>query len=257
VPDLLSKNQITTYRKLTQRKYREMSGLYLAEGLRTVSQLLLSDTVLVESVILQDGTAYTGPMKPGVKLFTTDRQMFTSLSDTEQSQGIVAVCQMNQDADITALTQLGSGVVLALDGLQDPGNMGTIIRTAAWFGVQGLLMGSGTVDYYNPKVVRSTAGGLEVVPHASCILTDVLPQFTASGWQVVVLDMGEDAVSMQRWNPADKVVLVVGNEGAGISEAVRSLGLMSLFIQGQHDQVESLNAGVAASIALFRVLQGR
>lgn len=253
MPDQLSKNQITTYRKLAQRKYREKYGLYLAEGLRTVSQLILSDSVSVECIILLDGTPITADFSSKT-LFFTDKATFVSLSDTEQSQGVLAVCKMASEIQVEELMLKKAGFILALDGLQDPGNLGTIIRTSAWFGASGLLLGSGTVDYYNPKVVRSTAGGLEVVPHVGCSLEEVLPEFESNGWEVALLDLGDDAETMQEWNPGQKVILVVGNEGAGVSDRLRAQGHRKVFIDGHSDQVESLNAGVAAAIGLFKIV---
>lgn len=252
MPEYLSKNQITTYRKLAQRKYREKYGLYLAEGLRTVSQLIQSKSVLIECIILQEGTQIPSDFGKEA-VFFTDKVTFSSLSDTEQSQGVIAVCKMNDEILVNDLMSKESGFILALDGLQDPGNLGTIIRTSAWFGATGLLLGSGTVDYYNPKVVRSTAGGLEVVSHAACDLVSVLPEFTSNGWTVALLDLGDRAISMQQWNPGRKVILVVGNEGAGVSDELRAQGHQKVFIDGHSDQVESLNAGVAAAIGLFKI----
>lgn len=256
MPDYLSKNQITTYRKLAQRKYREKYGLYLAEGLRTVSQLVQSESDHIECIILQEGTPIPSDFSKKA-VFFTDKATFSTLSDTEQSQGVIAVCKMASEILITELMSNKSGFLLALDGLQDPGNLGTIIRTSAWFGASGLLLGSGTVDYYNPKVVRSTAGGLEVVPHVSCDLVAVLSEFESNGWDIALLDLGDGAVSMQNWTPGDKVILVVGNEGAGVSDELRDKGYQKVFIDGHSDKVESLNAGVAAAIALFKLGNGQ
>lgn len=253
MPEYLSKNQITTYRKLAQRKYREKYGLYLAEGLRTVSQLVQSESVLIECIILLEGTQISSDFGRE-SIFFTDKATFSSLSDTEQSQGVLAVCKMAEEVALMDLFLQDSGFILALDGLQDPGNLGTIIRTSAWFGASGLLLGSGTVDYYNPKVVRSTAGGMEVVPHVVCDLVSVLPEFVSNGWTVALLDLGDGAVSMQEWTPGGKVILVVGNEGAGVSEVLRAQGHQKVFIDGHSDQVESLNAGVAAAIGLFKIV---
>jgi TrmH family RNA methyltransferase len=252
VPEHLSKNQITTYRKLAQRKYREKFRLYLAEGLRTILQLIRSDVVHIECIIIQEGIEISSDFDK-TPIFIADKSTFSSLTDTEQSQGVLAVCRMMNEVSIHPFLDVEDGLILALDGLQDPGNLGTIIRTSAWFGATGLLLGSGTVDYYNPKVVRSTAGGLEVVPHLSCDLYLTLPELIQYGWEVVLLDMGNDAVSMIDWRPGKKVILVVGNEGAGVSDELRVLGHQKVCIDGHSDQVESLNAGIAAAIGLFKI----
>lgn len=217
-----------------------------------MSQLLESDSVVVECVIMIDGTEFS-INNSKVPVFFTDKATFLTLSDTEQSQGVIAVCKMMAEPDVNQLKSGSHGLILALDGLQDPGNLGTIIRTSAWFGASALLLGSGTVDYYNPKVVRSTAGGLEVVPHLTCDLNTALPEFVKQGWEVALLDLGDNALSMNEWNPAEKVILVIGNEGAGISDALRNQGHQKIFIEGHSNHVESLNAGVAASIGLYKI----
>lgn len=256
VPRIPSKKQITTFRKLAQRKYREQTGLYLAEGLRSVSQILRGGRVQIVAILSTREETFFRLPSSQIEQYLVDSETFISLSDTEQSQDIIAICRVKSPGDIDLVKNKTSGVVVAVDGIQDPGNLGTIIRSATWFNCDALLFGSGTVDYYNPKVVRSTAGACEVLPHWRVQLDDVLPNWVDAGWEVCLLDVGSNAERLDLCNFSDKVLLVVGNEGNGISESIKSHGFRRVFIHGNSNEVESLNAGVALSLALYEVGRG-
>ncbi|HAC16685.1 MAG TPA: hypothetical protein DCE78_12195 [Bacteroidetes bacterium] len=256
MPYKLSKNQITTYRKLAQRKYRDKFGLYLAEGLRVVSQLIEGDRVKIEAIIVTD-TQHVDGLHPGnVPVLVADASDFKSLSDTQQSQGIIAVCRKDVDASTEELIALESGVIVALDRLQDPGNLGTIIRSATWFGASALILGSGSVEYYNPKVVRSTAGAIDVLPHIEAELVPVLRNFSKNGWRICALDVGPGAIDINKAEFGSKTIIIVGNEGSGLTDEVASEDYDRVFIRGRQEHVESLNAGVAVSICLYRFQVG-
>src|SRR5690606_8273552 len=173
-----------------------------------------------------------------------------------QSQGIIAVCRKNIETTLEQLVKLEPGVVVALDRLQDPGNLGTIIRSSTWFGASALILGSGSVDYYNPEVVRSTAGSIDVLPHFEADLVPVLQELAKNGWNICVLDVGQGAKDLNEVEFGPKTVIVVGNEGSGLSDDVTIQGFERIFIRGQQTQVESLNAGVALSVCLFRFQVG-
>lgn len=246
----LSKNQLSLYRKLSQRKYRRELGMFIVEGVRAVEQVLLRGVVQVEAV-LRDSTVRSDVFFGEV--YEVESDLFASLSDTEQSQGILAICKVPESGDLDEFTGLDRGVLVATDGIQDPGNLGTIYRTAAWFNAVGLLAGRGTVDVYNPKVVRSTAGATGVIPVLEGDLMETLSFLRESGWEIILLDASDEAVSMECVQFSEKVVLVVGNEGNGISAEVLSRGFKRVFIPGNTENVESLNASVATSIALHEI----
>lgn len=221
-----------------------------------VSQLIEGGRVEIEAIIVSDERLTDG-LNPGrIPVLVSDAADFKSLSDTEQSQGIIAVCRKNKDVTPDQMAKMESGVVVALDRLQDPGNLGTIIRSATWFGSSALILGSGSVDYYNPKVVRSTAGSIDVVPHIEADLVPVLQEFAKNDWDVFVLDVGPGAKDLNQVEFGPKTVIVVGNEGSGLSDDVIAQGFERVFIRGQQTQVESLNAGVALSVCLFRFQVG-
>lgn len=256
MPRIPSKKQITTFRKLAQRKYREQTGLYLAEGLRSVSQIIQGGRVQIEAVLATREDSFVKLPENDTERYLIDSETFSSLSDTEHSQDIIAICRVRDAVDIQNVMNISEGIVVALDGLQDPGNLGTVIRSATWFQCSGLLFGSGTVDYYNPKVVRSTAGACDVIPHWRVDLDEVLPQWMDAGWDVYMLDIGESAKRLDACTFSNKVLIVVGNEGNGISASLKSGGYHSVFIHGDNAEVESLNAGVALSLALYEARRG-
>ncbi len=145
------------------------------------------------------------------------------------------------------------GVLVATDAIQDPGNMGTIIRTAAWFGVCGLLAGKGSTDIFNPKTVRSTAGATGAVPYQNAKLAEMLPAFEEAGWEVFMLEASEDSTSIGNVVHAERVIIIVGNEANGIDSNLMIPGRTAVHIKPRNDEqnVESLNAAIALAIALY------
>jgi TrmH family RNA methyltransferase len=145
-----------------------------------------------------------------------------------------------------------AGILVAVDSLSDPGNLGTIIRTCDWFGVDGVLIGRNSVDLYNPKVVRASMGGvfhLRIVDDVDLLST--LSQAKNSGFAVYVTDAGGEA-HFDRTNYSRKSVIVFGNEAWGISDQIRSLADVRVAIR-RYGAAESLNVAVASGIVLSHI----
>jgi TrmH family RNA methyltransferase len=176
-----------------------------------------------------------------VDVFVVPDSIFERMSDVEQSQGILAVL----DQRLVSLASLESADrIVALDGVQDPGNVGSVIRTAAWFGVDAVVAGPGTVDMFNPKVVRASMGGLWGVQLAVAEdLSGALRRLSESGYACYGAAM--DGMAVRRWRPRLKSVLVLGSEAHGISPAVSSALEGLVAVPGRPGVVESLNVGVA------------
>ncbi len=249
-PPPLSRPKRTEIRKLALRKHREESGRFLAEGLRTVEQLLTHGLIQVETVVL-DASRPVPPLPP-CEMRTVEPDDFRSLSTTESDQGVIAVCRIPDATPMADLLARRTGPLLWLDALQDPGNLGTVYRSAAWFGAVGIGLGTGTVDLFHPKTVRSTAGATGALPYATGIISEWAEAARRIGRPLFRLDAGPVSVSLSDITiPAD-AIWVLGNEGNGLSEAVRALPATDVRIPGNAHLVESLNAAVAASIALSR-----
>lgn len=249
----VSNNQLKLLKKLLMRKYRKKEQLFIAEGVRCVEQILSNRYIKVREIIANESLAETFSFIPeNIPIYTTDSGTLADLSDTENSQGILAVCEIPVEKSTAEIAEL-QGPIVTMDSIQDPGNAGTIIRTAAWFGAAGILSGNGTVDLYHPKVVRSTAGATGAIPVINGDLAELLPVFDAAEWSILLLDSGENSVNIRFAPKKEKQLIVVGNEGNGIQKNVLDLGYSSVHIPGQSDVVESLNAAIACSIALYEL----
>jgi TrmH family RNA methyltransferase len=173
--------------------------------------------------------------------------LFTKVAETENSQGIAAVVHKRKPANIDSL--LKSKLVIALDRINDPGNLGTIIRTAYWFGVDAVITGENSVDIYNPKVLRSTQGGMF---HVNIIenmpLEKTLVDLCSIGFNVYLLDV-KAPKNLEEIKVQDKIVFVFGNETDGISKNILNKGYQSVKIEG-YSNCESLNVAVSCGIVL-------
>jgi TrmH family RNA methyltransferase len=183
---------------------------------------------------------------PSIRIAVVDEAVFRKLADTESSQGVIALVA----PPVWTLDQVlcGEGVTLALDGVQDPGNAGAIVRAAEAFGATGVLFTKGTVSPFNPKTQRASAGSLFRLPFVNGIeAARVRAAFEERGMPVYAA-MPHDARSPAEVDLRRKCAIVIGSEGRGVSEALRR-GAVGLSIPTQG--VESLNAAVAAAILLY------
>lgn len=222
----------------------------MVEGERAVEQVIENGLVEVEIVFVSERVADS--FQTSAFSVTVEDDVFDEVSDTDNTQGILALCKMPEEITPVELGKQ-SGIVVATDAIQDPGNMGTILRTAAWFGAKALISGKGSVDVYHPKVVRSTAGATGSIPIMNCDLEDVLAGLEKSGWEILLLDGGNQSIDLGAVQPSEKTVIVVGNEGNGIGQDLLNSGRKKVRIESAPGQnkVESLNAGVAVSVALW------
>jgi len=248
-----SNREITLLRKLKQRKHRQKEQLFIVEGERAVQQVLQNGFTEVLDVFLSDDSGQeTTVQTEGAKRLS--QELFNEVSDTESPQGILAVCKIPEEIELEAWYDK-QGLLVAFDRIQDPGNLGTMLRTAAWFGATGLLLGKGTVDMFNPKVVRSTAGAVGSLPRRSGKLTEMLTQLESRGWQTLLLDGNPGAKKLESVQSDKKNIVVIGNEARGIDpELIVPLRKRVMIPPGSTDSgVESLNASVAFSIALYHL----
>jgi TrmH family RNA methyltransferase len=247
---------LTLARDLRRRKAREKHGLFVAEGIRTVEELLRS-AVLVHSALIgpqlrdsprgaQLAAALANREVPTEKVDAAD---FDSAAETDSPQGVLAIAA-SPSWTFAQIRLSEPSRFLVLDAVQDPGNAGTMIRTAAAFGISATISLPGTVDLWNAKVVRSAMGAHFHYPCLSCTW-DELDTFrheeSVSLWAADA--SGEDVTSLER---PPRLALVVGNEGGGLSSLSRQRAerLVALPMSAM---VESLNVAVAAGILLYEL----
>lgn len=239
--------RVKEWAALLSKKNRKTTGKFLFESRRGIEEALLYGAKPLE-ILLREGTELPAEYQQhlqGVALATLASKVFGKLSLTENTQGIIGVFPCKQDK---LKYLLGLDCLLFLDGIQDPGNLGTIVRSAAAFGVKGLLLGPGCVDLYNDKVLRSTLGGLFALSIVDLEYKD-LNLLKKHGFTLVGSDL--QGVSIETFQWPEKTIVGIGNENKGLSQEFRELASQYLTIP-QNSPMESLNAGVAASIIMYK-----
>lgn len=239
---------------LGQKKARDEARSFVVEGVRLSEEALAagwrSSLVLVSSELNERGRLVVdGFSGQGVEVEEVDSRLFDSLSDTETSQGLLAVLPQL----VLALPESLDFVLIA-DQVRDPGNLGTLLRTAAAAGVQAVLLGPGTVDVYSPKVVRTGMGAHFRLPVFNLDWQAIL-KICHPGLKIYLAEAGSGAACWQL-DLRQPVALVVGGEADGAGPEARQAadGLVKIPMPGQS---ESLNAAVAASILMFEIVRQR
>lgn len=247
---------LTLARDLQRRRARERDALFVCEGVRAVEELLTSPLVVMGALVspalagAPRGVALRERLAAAhvAVLDVTDRE-FESAAATESPQGVLAIAEV-PSRSLGALALPARARLLVLDGIQDPGNVGALLRTAAALGAHATLAMPGTVDLWNGKVVRSAMGALFHAPAFACdweALDAVLRERSIPLWGA---DAHGDALP-EATVPAS-LALAVGNEGAGLSEAAASRVARRVAIPIAPG-VESLNVAVAAGILLYQL----
>ncbi|MEI7825307.1 MAG: RNA methyltransferase [Chlorobiaceae bacterium] len=258
----LSKAKLKLYTRLHQKKFRDQEGLFFAEGLRTVRELCLNlpDQEMLVALLIREGEAEAARFAQAWKgkLFSISEKECLQLAETATSQGIFGVFRQQrlvEPVEEAGSAKSGRSFMVALDDVQDPGNVGTILRTAVWFGADALISSAGTADRYNAKAVRSCAGSIYAIRHYGVERLDLeLRRLQEQGYSIVCSSLeGKDFREFSSW--PEKQVLVIGNEANGISEPLRALAdrLVRIPHGGASVRVESLNASVSAAILMERL----
>ncbi len=257
----ISKNQIKFIRQLEQKKFRRRAGLFVAEGTKVVGDLLAHyqpHTVFATDDWLK-GHASENCHLSSVITEVTDEEL-RRLSFLQHPQQVLALFPIPLPTDIpltSYLSPLTSNLSLALDGIQDPGNLGTIIRIADWFGIEQIICSEDTVDAWNPKVVQATMGSIARVNIIYNNLLEFLDTLPAD-YPVYGTLLDGDNIYTQPLTPHG--LIVMGNEGNGISPEIRQKVNRRLLIPSYRtdDTAESLNVAIATAVtcAEFRRRQG-
>lgn len=233
--------------KLTRKKYRDAEGRYLLEGVKPLRDAF-AQGLDVEWVFLRKTSAPgIGVIGEDIRIAVLEDRLFDEISDTETSQGVIAVVRKNPR---DCFGFMGPGTAVILDRLQDPGNIGTIIRTAEAAGCSAVLAVKGTGDIYSPKVVRSAAGSIMRMPVADNLEPEEAADLCRQAGKKIAVSCLEDAESYMEADLGADTAIVIGNEGRGVSEEFMKLADVKVKIP-MKGEIESLNAAVAAGILMF------
>lgn len=224
--------------KLNEKKYRDKSNKYLIEGLHLVTEALKYD--IIDTIIIREDFSY----ETNIKHIIVSNEVMKKLSDNPSIPKIMAVVNKKEST-------ISGNKILLLDRLQDPGNLGTIIRSAVAFNFDTIILSNDTVDLYNSKVLRSTQGMLFNINILRQDLTNVINELKNNNYTIygTKVDNGNDVKEI---NNTNKFALIIGNEGTGISDNILKQCDKYLYIK-MNNNCESLNAGVAASILMYEM----
>lgn len=242
----ISKNQIKFIRQLEQKKYRRREGLFVAEGTKVVGDLLTHyqpHAIFATAEWLSNNLSSTFTSSSFYEV--TDDEL-GRVSFLQHPQQVLALFPIPENQSFNSTTAVSS-LTLALDGIQDPGNLGTIIRIADWFGIEHIICSEDTVDAWNPKVVQATMGSIARVN----ILYNNLSEFLdtlPTNFPIYGTLLDGDNIYTQPLTPHG--LIVMGNEGNGISPEIRRRVNRRLLIPSyrQDDTAESLNVAIATAI---------
>lgn len=256
-PGRLSERRRKEIGSLQRKKMRDELGQTLVEGWRAVGAAVDAGVQVLDLVVASSSAGDPRLAELARRANATPQHVadsvFERMSDVSTAQGILAVVPT---AWIPIEHLAGCRRILVLDGVQDPGNVGTLIRTAGWFGVEAVLVGPGSADPYQPKVVRATMGGLWDVGLAECVdLAGALSLLVQQGFELAGADLeGEDA---SQWRPEAPCALVLGSEAHGLSEPVHRVLTRRVTIAGAPGRrgTESLNVAVAGGILMHAWLR--
>lgn len=234
----ISNEKIKNIKKLNDKKYRDIENLFLIEGEHLVLEAYKNN--YLKTLIVEENNSFS----LDVETMTLTGNVLKYISKLDSYPKIMGICYKKKESPI-------GNKVLVLDGVQDPGNLGTIIRTAVAFNIDTIILGEDCVDLYNSKVIRSTQGMLFNINIIVKNLFEELPRLKELGYKMFATNLngGNDVKTIEK---NDKFVIIVGNEGQGVKKDIISLSDESIYIN-MNSKCESLNVSVATGIILYEL----
>jgi RNA methyltransferase, TrmH family len=238
--------QIKQWKKLHTKKERDKSRTFMIEGFHLVEEALKSDVVIQELIISETTDIPSGWNVDYLSITIVTEKIMQEISDTDTSQGVAAVCEQYSVNEGGKFSRL-----LLIDAVQDPGNLGTMIRTADAAGIDAVIIGEGSVDVYNSKVIRSTQGSIFHIPIIKENLYDTILKLKQNEIKVYGTSL-KNAVDYKQASVGNSFALIVGNEGNGVEPDLLEKTDQNLYIP-IFGRSESLNVAVAAGILLYHL----
>ena len=238
---------VTRLRKLNnKRSARREEGVFCGEGPKLLAEAIKWGADL-ETVIYAEGVALPA-LPEQTRVVEVPQSLLAAVADTESPQGVVFVCR---ESSLALPERLEGKRYLVLDGVQDPGNVGTIWRTADAFGADGLILCSGCADPHSPKTVRSTMGAVFRLPVYEATLEETAAKLAEAGIPLYTTALREDTVDVREIS-LSRAAVIIGSEGRGVSDLALELCQKTLKIP-MTSRCESLNAAIAASVVLWEM----
>ncbi|MCB0760395.1 MAG: RNA methyltransferase [Flavobacteriales bacterium] len=241
----ITRNDIKHIRSLQQKKYRKQFGEFVVEGVKPVEELLRSEIEVKQVFVLESQANAFGECQPEI-VSQKDMERMSGLSS---APGVLAWCREKA----WSVPEF-DGVTLVLDEIRDPGNFGTLVRSAEWFGIRQMVCMPGGVDIWHPKVVQSAMGSIFRMPVMFMEAEELKNHLAHAGIPVYAADMGGQ--SIEKFQASAKCAIVIGSESHGLSTFWREQADAIISIPGGSG-TESLNAAVAGSILMWKLFEGQ
>lgn len=244
---MLSRAQIKYIHSLRLKKYRQKYSRFVAEGVKVVEELLRERNIVIDTLYATalwcDSKGLSDRPFRDITVVQINEQELHQIAVAEAPQQVIAVCQLPEKSH---LPDLSGKVSLALETIQDPGNLGTIIRIADWFGIENVICSPDCVDAFNPKCIQATMGSIARVKITEIALEEL-------GGKVPIYAASLSGKDISTCKPVQEGIILIGNEGHGLSEKVLQIATHCITIP-RIGKAESLNAAVAAGIICDRLL---
>lgn len=234
----LQNAKVKKWVRLHEKKERDKTNLFLIEGEHLIEEALKEN--IVETIITDIPEKVSFPDSVAVT-----SEIMKKISANVSAVHYIAVVRKPQKEIISPSR------ILMLDDVQDPGNLGTLVRTAVSFGFSAIYCSKGTVDLYNEKVIRSTQGALFHIPVVYADLAEEIQKYKEQGFEIIATSL-HDAEPMEKIRPSEKMVFILGNEGQGVSKPIMDLSDQRLYIEMK--EFESLNVAVAGGIVMYHFM---
>lgn len=234
----LENKEIKRITKLKSKKYRDELQEFIVEGEHLVEESYKNK--VLKKIILLENT----DIDIDVEKIYVNHDVMKKISNLDSPPKVIGICKLLEEKEI-------GDRVLILDGIQDPGNLGTIIRSAVAFNIDTIILSNDTVDMYNSKVIRSTQGMLFYINIIRTDLMEVLPELKKNNYTIYTTNV-TNGTDIKKCEKQNKFALIVGNEGNGVSKKVSDYADYTIYIK-TNNNVESLNVAVATSILLYEL----
>jgi len=230
--------------KLLKGKYRDESGLFLIEGEKGVNEAVIAGVEIIRIFVLENSNLFSGE-----EVVETTEAVLAKISDAKTPPKVVAVARKPEN-DIDGFKNYKK--VILLEGIKDAGNLGTILRTASAFGIDGIVLYGDTVDLYNPKCVRSTVGCLWKVPVVQIKDFEALQEIFTPFERVATLPKGVNVIPLDEYKPTNKTLVMFGSEADGLTAELKAFATKNVKIE-MAENVESLNLSVSAAVVMYKI----
>ena len=234
----LENKEIKRITKLKSKKYREELQEFIVEGEHLVEEAY-KNKILKKVILLEDED-----IDINIEKIYVNYDIIKKISNLDSPPKVIGICKLLEEKEI-------GDKELILDGIQDPGNLGTIIRSAVAFNIDTIILSNDTVDMYNSKVIRSTQGMLFYINIIRTDLMEVLPELKRNNYTLYTTNV-TNGIDIKKCEKQNKFALIVGNEGNGVSKKVSDYADYTIYIK-TNNNVESLNVAVATSILLYEL----